>query len=123
MPYYRSSVDASFDPHGTREYRPNRKIDESYEQSQDLITRKYLAYFTEKDPKKCAMLLKDYNLTRGKVSRALSARRENPTRILEAAAGVGPETRRSAGTATPQPRSSSSDRGGPFELLGDDRPR
>ena len=111
MPYYRSSVDSSYDPQGTREYRPNRKIDESYEQSQDLITRKYLAYFTEKDPKKRAMLLKDYNLTRGKVSRALSARRENPSGILDAAAGVGPEARRSAGAAASQPRSSSSDRG------------
>ena len=85
MPYYRSSVDPTFDPKGNREYRPNSKADRTYEQTQEVITRKYLAYFTEKDPKKRAELLKDYNRTRSNVSRAMSGRREDPTRALEAA--------------------------------------
>jgi hypothetical protein len=85
VPYYRSSVDPTFDPKGNREYRPNGKADRTYEQTQDLITRKYLAYFAEKDPKKRAELLKDYNRIRSNVSRAISTRREDPTRALEAA--------------------------------------
>ncbi len=85
VPYYRSAVDPSFDPKGDREYRPNGKADRTYEHTQEVITRKYLAYFAEKDPKKRAELLKDYNRVRSNVSRAMSARREDPTRVLEAA--------------------------------------
>jgi hypothetical protein len=84
MPYYRSSVDPTFDPKGNREYRPNFKADRTYEQTQELITRKYLAYFAERDPKKRAELLKDYNRLRSNVSRAMSTRREDPTRALQA---------------------------------------
>jgi hypothetical protein len=111
-PYYRSSVDPSFDPTGKREYRPNWNADRSYDQSQELVTRKYLAYFTEKDPKKRAALLRDYNQTRGKVARALatSPRRENQTRALDSAAGLGPEGRKSAEKAESKPRSSATDR-------------
>jgi hypothetical protein len=98
-PYYRSSVDPNYDPNGTREYRPNREADRSYEQSQELVTRKYLAYFSEKDPKKRAALLREYNVTRGKFSRALSTRRENQTRALDALAGDGATGRRSAASS------------------------
>jgi hypothetical protein len=94
VPYYRSSVDPNFDPKGTRDYRPNYNADRSFEQSHEVITRKYLAYFTEKDPKKRAELLRDYNQTRNRVSRAMSGRRENPSRALEAASGTGGERRR-----------------------------
>jgi hypothetical protein len=81
MPYYRSAVDPSFGRKGDREYRPNSRTDRSFEQTQALITEKYFAYFTEKDPKKRAELLRDYNRTRSKVTRALSARRESPDRF------------------------------------------
>ncbi len=96
MPYYRSSIDPSFDPKGTRDYRPNRQADQSFERSQELITRKYLAYFSEKDPKKRAGLLEEYNRTRARVSRAMSSRRENPSRTLEAAIGGDTDRRRPA---------------------------
>jgi hypothetical protein len=90
-PYYRSSVDSSLDPNGTREYRPNFNQNRTYEQTQALVTQKYIAYFAEKDPKKKAALLKEYNQTRGRVSRALSTRRQNQTRALNTAAGLPPE--------------------------------
>jgi len=93
MPYYRSAVDPSFDTKGAREYRPNYIADRSFEQSHEVITRKYLAYFTEKDPKKRAELLRDYNRARTRVSRAMSGRREDPSRLLDAANGT--EGRRS----------------------------
>jgi len=115
MPYYRSAVDPTFDPKGDREYRPNSKVDRTYEHTQEVITRKYLAYFAERDPKKRAALLKDYNRTRSNVSRAMSARREDPTRALEAATAddfgesKSPSAARRAdalpGTADGKPRS------------------
>jgi hypothetical protein len=99
VPYYRSSIDPTFDPKGNREYRPNFKVDRTYEQTQEVITRKYLAFFTEKDPKKRAELLKDYNRTRSNVSRAMSTRREDPSRALEEATADNFGQRRSAAPA------------------------
>jgi hypothetical protein len=94
LPYFRSAVDPRFDLKGNREYRPNKRTDRTFEQTQDLVTQKYFAFLTEKDPRKRTELLREYNVTRGRVSRALSARREDSTRILEAAtrprAGVRP---------------------------------
>jgi hypothetical protein len=94
MPYYRSAVDPSFDTKGTRDYRPNYNADRSFDESQELITRKYLAYFTEKDPKKRAELLRDYNQTRNRVSRAMSGRREDASHLLDAPSGPGADRRR-----------------------------
>ncbi len=116
MPYYRSAVDPSFDPKGNRQYRPNQDADRSFEQSHEVVTRKYLAYFTEKDPKKRAELLRDYNRTRSRVSRAMSGRREESSRLVDAANGTGADRRRSAaasreaddlGEPSDKPRSSS----------------
>jgi hypothetical protein len=99
VPYFRSAVDPSFDPKGDREYRPNFKANQTYEQTQEVITRKYLAYFSEKDPKRRAELLKDYNRTRSNVSRAMSGRREDPTRALQAATAADFGERRSPSAA------------------------
>ena len=52
MPYYRSAVDPNFDPQGKREYRPNQKADQSFDETRKVVTRKYIAYLTEHDPKK-----------------------------------------------------------------------
>jgi len=93
MPYYRSSVDSRFDTEGKREYRPNRKADAAYEQTQELIAQKYFAYFAERDPARRAALIRDYNQTRRRVSRALSSRRENPASILDAATRLEPDRR------------------------------
>jgi hypothetical protein len=99
VPYFRSAVDPSFDPKGDREYRPNFKSNRTYEQTQEVITRKYLAYFSERDPKRRAELLKDYNRTRSNVSRAMSGRREDPTRALQAATAADFGERRSPAPA------------------------
>jgi hypothetical protein len=92
LPYFRSSVDPRFDRGGNRQYRPNAQTDQSFERTQELITQKYFAYFNERDPKKRAAMLRDYNQMRTRVSRALAVRRENPKRLLESAtrpAGAG----------------------------------
>lgn len=85
IPYYRSAVN---DTKGTRQYRPNGNADRDLDETRELITRKYLAYFAEKDPKKRAQLLQDYNETRRRVSRAMSAQRESSSRMLDAAMGT-----------------------------------
>jgi len=94
-PYYRSAVDPRFDKKGDREYRPNSKADQTFEQTQESITEKYLAYFSERDPKRRAALLRDYNQTRRRVSRALSTRRVNPSSTLDAATAPEPVGRSS----------------------------
>jgi len=98
VPYYRSAVDSRFDVDGKREYRPNFKADQTFEQTQELITQKYLAYFAERDPKKRAELLRDYNQTHARVARALSARGENPSRVLDRATRL--DTDRRSGPTT-----------------------
>ena len=85
MPYYRSAVDPRFDPKGNREYRPNSRTDRTFEQTQAMITEKYFAFFTEKDPKKRAELLRSFNRARSQVTRALSARGDKAERLLDAA--------------------------------------
>ena len=99
VPYYRSAVDPSFDPKGKREYQPNREADRNFEQTQEVITRKYLAYFAERDPKRRAELLRDYDRARDQVARALSAHRANSSQILEAATGAELDRRRSPAAA------------------------
>jgi hypothetical protein len=122
MPYYRSTVDSRFDKDGKREYRPNRRADQSYERTQEVITQKYLAYFAERDPTKRAALVRDYNQTSRRVSRALSTRGNDPSRILDAATQLDSDQRsmpstigrdddlRGSGISTP--RSSGADRSG-----------
>jgi hypothetical protein len=98
MPYYRSAVDPSFGRDGSREYRPNRKTDETFERTQALITEKYFAYFTEKDPKKRAELLRNFNRARSQVTRALSARGAKSERLLDAVTGNDLDSRPSVAT-------------------------
>jgi hypothetical protein len=117
MPYFRSAVDPRFDPKGDREYRPNRKTDESFERTQALITDKYFAFFTEKDPKKRADLLRSFNRARSQVTRALSARGDKAERLLDAVSRGDLDSRPTVATgrrtdtlrkpAEPKPRTSS----------------
>jgi hypothetical protein len=112
-PYYRSAVDPnSFSQRfrDEREYRPNRKTEQSFEEAQQQLSEKYFAYFEERDPKKRARLLKDYTLARRQATRALSTRRVSPDRILDSASqldsGARPGAtvgRRSAGTGLDWP--------------------
>jgi hypothetical protein len=86
LPYYRSAIDPRLDPDGKRDYRPNRRVDEPFEKTQTRLTAKYLAYFTETDPKKRAQLLREYQTFRRETARAMPLRRESPSRFKESAA-------------------------------------
>jgi hypothetical protein len=89
-PYFRNSVDPAFDT-ANRSYRPNQKADLSFEESQRLVTQKYLAYLSERDPRRRAELLKEYRRSQRSANRALSVRPDSPSRLLENA------SRRTAG--------------------------
>jgi hypothetical protein len=90
-PYYRSTVDPAYEQTYKREYRPNQEADRVYERRQELVTDLYLAYFTERDPKRRAALLKQYRQARRSSSSALGTRRESPTRLLESASRLRSE--------------------------------
>jgi hypothetical protein len=116
MPYYRRSVDPSFDRDGKREYRPNRQSQRAFEDTQRLITDKYLDYFTERDPSKRVKLIRDYERVSREVGRALSTTREaNPVDALDAATATLGASGRSRGTAgragADLPAATDSDRG------------
>ncbi len=78
LPYFRSAVDPNLAER--RDYRPNRSTVQSFEETQQRLTAKYLAYFDERDPKKRAQLLREYQQFRRQSTRALSAHREVPSR-------------------------------------------
>jgi hypothetical protein len=131
VPYYRSAIDPRFDKNGDREYRPNRRADATFEQKQALITEKYFAYFTEKDPKKRAELLRNFNRARTQVTRALSARGAKSERLLDAVTRNDVDSRPSVATgrrtdtlrkpAESKPRASSA--GAPSPMPDSDRAR
>jgi hypothetical protein len=128
-PYYRTAIDPRFDKDGSREYRPNRRTDATFEQTQALITEKYFAYFTEKDPKKRAELLRSFNRARSQVTRALSARGAKSERLLDAvtrddldarpATGRRIDTLRKPADSKPRPSSAAP----PTSNAGSDRAR
>jgi hypothetical protein len=101
QPYYRSTVDPAFSKLYRPAFLPREKAERSFEETQRLINEKYFAYFEEKDPRKRARLLRDFNQAQARVSRAFSARREDPARILESTTGTESEPRsRATGRST-----------------------
>lgn len=62
------------------QYRPNRKVDEEsgYNKKQEMVSEAYFAYIREKDPRKRAELLKDYQKIQAKPIKefALEAKRK-----------------------------------------------
>jgi hypothetical protein len=83
LPYFRSAVDPNFDKGQKRDYRPNRSTVRSFEETQQRLTAKYLAYFEERDPKKRVQLLREYQQYRRQTTRELTAHRESPSRLAE----------------------------------------
>jgi hypothetical protein len=83
LPYYRSAVSPDF--RQDRDYRPNRESAASFEETQQRLTARYLAYFEEKDPKKRAQLLREFQALRRQTSRVLSTRRESASQFVESA--------------------------------------
>jgi hypothetical protein len=123
QPYFRSVIAPSYMNRYRPPYQPRVKTERSFEETQRLISEKYLAYFEEKDPKKRAQILKDFHRARSLAARALSARREDPTRLLDAVNQLESEsssastdrsssaasTSRSGAPAAPRLRSGGSD--------------
>jgi len=107
QPYYQSTVDPKYAGQYRREYQPRVKAQKSFEETQRLINDKYFAYLEEKDPKKRARLLRDYQLAQKLATRALSTRRSDPASILESA------TRRASLLESQKPDRASSSRSGP----------
>ena len=120
-PTYRSAVDPAFDPKGNREYRPNNKVGSKLRADPGSDHPKISRIFRREGPQEgerpCSRII---NRTRSNVSRAMSGRREDPARALDAATADDFAENRSAsparradalpGTADGKPRSSSSRR-------------
>jgi hypothetical protein len=87
LPYFRSAVSPSF--REETDYYPNRRTARSFQETQQLLTDKYLAYLQERDPKKRAGLLREYTHARRLTARALATRGENASRILESVGRLG----------------------------------
>ncbi len=83
VPGYLSAVAPTFDRR--RDYVPNAKTTARFEDNQREVTEKYFAYFSERDPKKRAELLKAYQRARRQSTRSLSPRSQSPSRVLDAA--------------------------------------
>jgi hypothetical protein len=116
MPYYRSAVSAAY--REKRDYWPNRATAKSFEETQQLLTEKYMAYFDERDPTKRASLLKEFNQARRQTLRAIATRRENSSAIMDRL-GVGDET---APDASTRERNARSPRAGAAGASGTGRP-
>src|SRR5262249_26823325 len=75
VPYFRSAVDPAFEEGFRRRYQPNAQTEQSFEATQQLVTEKYLAYFSERDTRKRAALLREYQFARREATRDLGGRR------------------------------------------------
>jgi hypothetical protein len=71
-----------------RVYRPNEKADQSFYSDLDERNQKYFEARKEKDPRKRAQLLREYNLEKLRASRSLSSSRSGSERPRE---GTRPE--------------------------------
>jgi hypothetical protein len=89
VPYFSGSVDPAYG-NGRREYRPNARADEKFEDRQRELTAKYFDYFKERDPKKRAELLREYQRARRDSARDLLPRSQSPSRVLSDASGTRP---------------------------------
>ena len=101
VPYYRSSVDPAYSRKSDRDYQPNRASQRTFEETQQLIADKYLAFMAEKDPKKRTELFRAYDRARRQSTRAMTARRESPARIMDQARRVDPTSATRKGAKEP----------------------
>lgn len=108
QPYFQSTVDPTYAKLYRREYKPRMNTEKSFEETQRVINEKYFAYLEEKDPKKRARLLRDYQQTQTLATRVLSTRLADPASVLESAnrvnSGPGstkPDRASSSGSSEP----------------------
>ncbi len=84
VPYYRA-VNPSFDPNGSRQYRPNSRANANFEEAQRAVADKYFAYYSERDPARRAELRKEYRTARREATMSYSGRSRSPSRMVESA--------------------------------------
>ena len=102
MPYFRSAVNPSWGGSGFRDYQPNARSTPTFEETQRQVSDTYFAYFSERDPKKRAALLKEYRHARRTASRELNSGTPSPSQVLDAVSGNrrGSEAMRRSGPLT-----------------------
>ncbi len=74
VPYWQARGDVKRD---RRDLKANRRAERSPEATLESINQKYLAYFSESDPRKRAVLLRDFSSTRRMSTRDAPLRRED----------------------------------------------
>lgn len=77
-PYYQAY--RRFDEQFGRSYRPNENADSSYNESRTELNRKYFEAMREKDPRKKAQMLREFNLENLRLSRSLTTSRGSTRR-------------------------------------------
>jgi hypothetical protein len=97
MPYYRSAVDPSYDPRGrgSRQYQPNARANERFEDAQKKVADTYFRYYAERDPSRRAELLKEYREARHE-SAAYSSRGRSSARAADSSTRADNGSRRTA---------------------------
>ena len=87
MPYYRSAVDPDYDTgRGLRQYEPNARSRDNFDEAQRRAAELYFRYYTERDPVRRAELLREYREARREEALALSGRGRTASRTRDAAA-------------------------------------
>jgi hypothetical protein len=104
-PYYRAH--RQFDEAFNRVYSPNEAADKTYYKDQEARTKKYLEYLRESDPKKRAMLYREYTQQSLKSARDFSTASSRTAARTGASLPVQPSTASGLPRAitTPAPRS------------------
>ena len=90
MPYWKARTNADVD---RRESRFNRRADRHTADSLGSITQKYLAYFSEDDPRKRAILMREFTPTRSETALDRSAKLLDETADRGAASGLDADRR------------------------------
>ncbi len=90
LPYYRSAVDPDYQVRGRspRQYTPNARTTETFEQSQRKISDFYFEYSAERDPEIRARLWRQYRTARRQTSLGLSSRGSTARRIADSEASL-----------------------------------
>jgi len=95
------------DPKDFREqqYQPNRKVDEQsgFYEKQDVVSQAYFAYIRERDPKKRAELLKEYQKERSKPAKSFAPSAKRRSAKIEDGLGADGSSAASGRTARPAP--------------------
>ena len=112
QPYFRSAVDPSFETkgRGLRQYQPNLRSTEKFEDSQRRVEDTYFQYYSERDPSRRAALLKEYRMARRDAALALSGRGRSTPRLLDFPAPTEPGSRRTGRSGSAASRAGVEDR-------------